>query len=156
MKFRKYLLALRLWARALRARRALSRLRRDLEDYRKQEANEKQRTVAFYEAQLAYERTRNETLHTEWANRFLQFQNLAPLGISSSLIEERAAAKLPPRHGDFDLEAPLTSSQMVELENRKELFFRDGFALEKSASEIQNRWNDIKTEVIQDVKMAIN
>lgn len=156
MRWRKIYLGLKLWTRSCIYRRQLKRLKRELRDLAKGRADEKALLIKHYEHQLSIERVRNETLHTEWANRFLQLQKLSTLGISTSLIEEKAALREAPTSGLDQDENALNPTQLIELDERREKFFRDGYALEKSRSEIENRWEDIKLDVIADVKMSVN
>lgn len=153
MKYRKILLSIRLWFKLRRARKELSLLNQALEDLTEDSRVNLDIQKKFYEKQLAVERARNETLHTEWANRFLQLQKLSTLGISSSLIEEKALLKLP--EVEFAPELSLTSSQQIELEERKELFFNQGLEFGKDISEIHNRWRDIEPDIISQVRLAI-
>lgn len=145
---------MRLWARATLARRALSRLKKQLIGVKLKAEIEKQFLIKHYEAQLAIERTRNETLHLAWADRWLQREKLATLSVSTSLIAEKAELKLKPEDRE-ELDESLSANQSLELQTRKEKFFQDGIALDKPAQEIQNRWQDIYQDVVQDVRMAI-
>lgn len=154
MKLRRLLMAMRLWVRSCRARRENKRLRKALDDYRFEWEEEKRRLMAHYERQLAYERTRCETIHVKWADRLLQSQKLATLGLSTSLITESSELKLHPDLRN-QIEDTLTSNQLMELQDRKDQFFRDGLALEKSPAEISHRWEDIKDDVVSDIKLAI-
>lgn len=158
MKFRKLLITLRLWARACRARREVNRLKRTIEALTTDFESEKRLLTRHYEKQLAVERTRNETLHLAWADRWLQREKLATLSVSTSLIDEKAEAKLlqnDAKDPDPAEDLTLNSSQMFELQERREQFFQDGRAANRSMSEIHNRWNDIKSEVIKDIRASI-
>lgn len=156
MKIRRFLLQWRFWARYRRARREYKRLKRQLEAQTSAFTKIKAKIISHYENQLATERARNETLHLEWANRFLQKDKLAPLGVSTSLIQEKAALKLPEDQRTLpDDELDLSSNQVLELQDRKDQFFRDGLNLEKSYAEIANRWEDIKLDVMQDVRVSV-
>lgn len=154
MKFRKLLLGFRLWARACRARRSFKRTKRQFELYKIEKDREKDRLIKHYERQLSLERTRNESLHLAWADRWLQRDKLTSLGITSSLIEEKAQAKLAPPD-ESRPEEGLNSDQFFELMTRKDQFFENGRELGKSSAEIENRWNDIKESVVSDVRLAI-
>jgi hypothetical protein len=140
--------------------RAVKRKYRNLKnhfaEYRQKQDSEKKALTAHYELQLAMERTRNESLHAEWANRFLQLQKLSGLGVTTSLIEERAALKLPEalRTLESNDEESLSPSQYLEYQDRKQLFYQQGAEIGKSPSEINNRWEDVKQQIVADIRMA--
>lgn len=156
MKFRQFFLKLRLWTRVIRARRESKRLKRLLQLKESEFLREKAKLIKHYDKQLAVERTRSETLCVEWSNRFLQLQKLGALGVSTSLIEEKAESKLLSIDTPEELEDSLNSNQAIEFEQRREKFYADGIALNKSLSEITYHWNEIKQDVLLDVRMAIN
>lgn len=148
---------MQVWRRARRFRRSYLSLKKKYGLLKKVHELEKQRLITHYEKRLAIEQTKVETLHSSWANRFLQLQKLSSLGVSTTLIEEVASTKLLDS-GDLEenLEEDLTPQQYLELENRRERFLQDGLSMNKSPAEIHNRWKDIKETVILDVKRFIN
>lgn len=106
-----------------------------------------------YEKALLVERTRVESLHSAWADRFLQLQKLGSLGVTSQLIAEKSAHLSTTKEED---ELDLTPSQLTELNFRKTRFIQDGRSLGKPDSEIYNRWNDIQEDIISHVKVAVS
>lgn len=156
MKFRKFFLGLKLWARTVRARRELKRLKQKLKKLHVRKNAQIRALVKHYEQQLAVERVRIEATHQAWADRWLQKDKLAPLGISTTLLEERANSKLPEQFRQQEFEETLNPVQLMELQDRRDLFFKDGLALQKSIAEINNRWQDIKDDVIADIRLAVN
>lgn len=151
-------LALKVWCRLRRAKKALARLKLELEEARDDLASSEQyhkeeieSLKAKHEKALLTERFKNEILHTEWANRFLQLQKLGVLGINSSLVEERVDSVLQPT----PTAQALTDAQEEELEFRKNKFFEDGLRAGKSPSEISQRWRELESDIISDVRLAI-
>lgn len=145
--------------RACIARREFRRLKKLLLAEKEAKESKIQSLTRYYEEQLAVERTRNETLHLAWADRWLQRERLATLSVSTSLIQEKALQKLPPieeKLDEIDQLNLLSPNQRLELEERRDQFFQDGRELGKSPPEINNRWKDIQADVIADIKMAVN
>lgn len=148
---------MQIWRRARRFRRLYLSLKKKYLLLKKVNEQEKQRLISHYEKRLAIEQTKVETLHSTWANRFLQLQKLSSLGVSTSLIEEVAESRLLNiGENSEDLEEDLTPQQYLELENRRERFLQDGLSMNKSPAEIHNRWKDIRDTVVSDVKRFIN
>lgn len=159
MKFRKLFINSRLWVRVCRARRELKRLKLELKRERISNSREKRSLIKHYEVQLAQERTRNETLHLAWADRWLQREKLATLSVSTTLIKENSNLKLPEEFITPDVDDEnytLNAAQMFELQDRREHFFQEGLSMGKSPAEITNRWKDIEPEVMQDVRLSVN
>lgn len=144
----------RLWARVCRARRRIKRLEYEL---KAQEAAFKKirgSLTKHYETRLAYERTKSETIHQEWANKFLQLQKLSQMTVTTSLIEEKAAHQLLPEHKE-EQEMDLSPNQWLELQDRKDQFFKDGTELGHSLTEIHQKWRELEPDIAGDVKLSI-
>lgn len=149
------MLGLRLWGRVIWHRRQFKRLKKALKVQEESSKREIKSLTKHYEQQLAVERVRNESINTEWANRFLQHNKLASLGISTTLLTEKAALKVIPEYQDTQNDETLTYNQNIELQERMDHFYSQGQELNRSPLEIRNRWEDIKEDVIADIRIAI-
>lgn len=157
MKYRKLFIGMRLWKRAIIARR---QYKRALKKFRQLETSSKETLNKInkkHEYELAVERLKFQKLHTEWSNRFLQMLGRASLNNALVSVEEDVA-NLKNHDPDFvpKPDELLSSDQKDYLDEIKQKFIQDGESQGKSVSQINDFWDIMKPKILDDIQNQVN
>lgn len=142
---------MRLWTRAVIARRMYKRILAKQEELKATYEARIHSIKVKYEKELEIERTRHRLLHTEWAGRFLQQMGRAPL-MSSSSAEDYVESK----YDNDETPDPLTPQQQLLLQDSKDQFVENGRAEGRTDDEIENFWRQMLPKIESDVRNLIN
>lgn len=156
MKLRKLILTIKYYFRLKAVKRKLVKSRLDLaalnNHYRNEEKKHQLREKDL-EILLVEERDRVYQTNKAWADRFLELQKLRPMMITPSEELRIPGSNLEKQYKDAsNALAPEETDLLLDF---KDQFWKDGYEINKSESEILSEWNLKLPDIVQDVKQQL-